>query len=571
MTLASTMHTLTLGEGFILVSFWKPLFFVATLAAWAWIVSTVYDKHAARFFLPRQQWNLFHIGMGLLATLVAFFFPLGGIAGFLLAWVSMVVLLIASLVAYAISANKDDRVPAAYHIKLDILTKMKAAKAAKEGNKNQAQVKLAIRGADKALVPAPMAETPEYEVRTAAENIFIKALDSRASQVDVAPVKDGAYSASMLVDGVRVPGDTMPAPAAIKVIDFWKSAAKLDVADRRKRLVGDINVSKDTTSKKVRLTSIGVQGGMRLTMLFNPEEAVKRKPDELGLLDVQMNAAKELTSSTKGIVLLAGMPDGGRTTTLYSVLQLHDAYTQTVQTLELEPQLAIEGVRHQAFDANVDGAEFATTMRSLLRRDPDVLGVSDIPDQNTAKQMCQADLERTRVYACVRADSALAAIDQWVKLVGDAPLAAKGLRGVIAGRLMRKLCVNCRAEYPASPEMLKKLGVPDGKQVKLFKKGGQVLIKNKPETCPVCQGVGYVGQEGIFEVYPLDDEDRSLIASGNLAAVKANLRKKPLPTIQQSAIRKALSGITSVEEVMRVTAPAAVPAPASTPAPASNA
>ncbi|MFT3684197.1 MAG: hypothetical protein QM783_04595 [Phycisphaerales bacterium] len=158
------------------------------------------------------------------------------------------------------------------------------------------------------------------------------------------------------------------------------------------------------------------------------------------------------------------------------------------------------------------------------------------------------------------------ALGGWIKAVGDASLATKHLQGVVAGRLLRKLCVNCRVPYAASPDMLKKLGVPDGKQVQLFKKGGQVLIKNKPEVCPVCAGGGYVGQTGIFEVFTLGDEERALAAENNLVGVRALLKKRQLPSIQQAAIRKAVEGVTSVEEVMRVTAPPTPPAPPAAPA-----
>lgn len=102
--------------------------------------------------------------------------------------------------------------------------------------------------------------------------------------------------------------------------------------------------------------------------------------------------------------------------------------------------------------------------------------------------------------------------------------------------------------------MLKKLGLPGDRVQQLFKKGGQVLIKNKPETCPMCGGVGYFGQEGLLEVFPIGSAERELIKSGNLAALRAEFRKRGHLTIQQAALMKAVEGITSIEEIMRVTA-----------------
>jgi len=151
--------------------------------------------------------------------------------------------------------------------------------------------------------------------------------------------------------------------------------------------------------------------------------------------------------------------------------------------------------------------------------------------------------------------------------VGDIDQASKGLHGVLAQKLIRKLCTNCRVAYQPSPDMVKKLGLPPDKVKQLFKKGGQVLIKNKPEVCPVCGGGGYVGQEGVFEVYKLGEPERTAIRAGDWNALKGELRKRNLPTIQQTAIRKALDGVTSVEEVMRITAD---PDRASAPAPATR-
>ena len=102
--------------------------------------------------------------------------------------------------------------------------------------------------------------------------------------------------------------------------------------------------------------------------------------------------------------------------------------------------------------------------------------------------------------------------------------------------------------------MLKKLGLPADRVSQLYKKGGQVLIKNKPETCPMCDGKGYFGQEGVYEIYPIGPTERELIKNGNLAALRAEFRKRQLPTIQQAALLKAVEGITSIEEIMRITA-----------------
>ncbi len=572
-------------SGLFLVSIWKPLLMLIPIAGWAWVIAKIYDKHAAQFFLPRRNWNLLHMGMGVLALVAGL--GLGLVIGanegaFWAGFAAVLLILVADIVIYAIVANKDERVPDKFKIRFNLATIM-GERPKKVDTKGQAKVALAIRGMDEkgkytVTVTPPQAETPEFEVRTAAEQVWIAAGIARASQFDIGPTgKDGQYSVSYLVDGLRQNAETMPAANAARIMDFWKAAARLDVADRRRKQTGSLQVEQGSMKRVARVTSIGAQGGMRLTVLFDPEQSVQRKPEDLGLLDVQLAELKAIVADGKGVVLLAAPLDGGRTTTLYTVTRMHDAYTTNVQTCEIDPQSALEGVRTNAWDPQkpgaegAAGAEFSTTVRSILRRDPDVVSLGELPDANTAKEVAKADHERTRVYVSMRANDALTAIQMYVKAVGDTKLASDSLHGVVAQRLVRKLCSNCRVAYPPTPDMLKKMGIPEGKVQQLYRKGGQVLIKNRPETCPVCNGGGYFGQEGLFEVYSIGPEERSLIAQANFQGLRAALRKRQLPSIQQVGLRKAVDGATSVEEVMRVTAEGAKPEAGATAAPAAAA
>lgn len=563
------LSALTLAQnGLFLVSIWKPLLMLIPMALWAWIISKVYDKHAAQFFLPRRKWNLLHMGLGVLALAagLGIGIPIGASEGsFWAGLAAMLLVLAADIVIYAVVANKDERVPEKFKIRFNLQT-IFGERPKKEDTKGQAKVALSIKGQDEkgkytVAVTPPQAETPEYEVRTAAEQIWIAAGTARASQFDIGPTgKDNQYGVTYLVDGMRQAAEVLPAANAARIMDFWKAAARLDVADRRRKQSGNVQVEFGTAKRMGRITSIGAQGGMRLTVLFDPEAAVQRKPEDLGLLDVQLAELKTIVADGKGVVLLAAPPDGGRTTTLYTVTRMHDAYTTNVQTCEIDPQSALEGVRTNVWDPQKPGAEggpgaeFSTTVRSILRRDPDVVALGELPDANTAKEVAKADHERSRVYVSMRANDALSAIQMYVKAVGDTKLAADSLHGVVAQRLVRKLCTNCRVAYPPTPDMLKKMGIPEGKVQQLYRKGGQVLIKNRPETCPMCNGGGYFGQEGLFEVYSIGPEERSLIAQGNFQGLRAALRKRQLPTIQQVGLRKAVDGTTSVEEIMRVTA-----------------
>jgi type II secretory ATPase GspE/PulE/Tfp pilus assembly ATPase PilB-like protein len=564
------------ASALFLVSFWKPIILLIPFIGWAYVVSRVYDKHASRFHLNRTLWNGIHLSVGLAAFLVALLMPIRSEAAF---WVGLgvfVVVLAVDLVAYAVVANRDERVPEEFHIKFDqFFKKMAEARETKAAAKRQGKVELVIRGMDKKELVAPEAETPEFELRIAAEAMVLKAMDVRAAQADIGPTgRDSTYQVSYLVDGVRQPGDTLPAASAIKVVDFWKNAAHLDLADRRRKLTGELNVEHGAERAKVRITTMGSAGGVRMSMVFDPEKAVRRKSEALGLLENQLAELKAIVEDGQGVVLLAAPADMGRTTTFYSVMRMHDAYTTNVQSVEMEPQDALEGVRQNQYEQTGEGPEYSTYLRSIVRRDPQVVGVAEMPDESTAKEIVRADLERTRIYLSLRTDNAVTALQAWMKSVGDADAGAKALHGVVAQKLLRKLCINCRVAYQPSPDMVKKLGVKPEQAKQLFKKGGQVLIKNKPEVCPVCRGIGYVGQEGIFEVYRIQKPERELIRAGNWSALKAEFRKRKLPSIQEAALVKALTGVTSVEELIRVTMdqkPEAKPAGAKPAAPPSAA
>jgi len=545
-----TVPLLVGQSAFMLVGWWKALFFFVPLLLWAKLVSQVFDKHAERFHLGRDKWGAVHMALGLLAVVVAFGMPLPAWWGFLVGFAALVAILFVDVVLFVSVTNRDERVPDQHKLKLDF-SSFTAASAKRRAAREAATVSLEIKTPEELTIKPPEKESQEYQVRAEAEQLFSKAREMRASRLVItARAKEGTSSAEMIIDGVRHPGEQMPTAKAKAIIDFWKTCAGLDVKDVRRRLIGTCRVVKDEVKTDVRVTSVGHQGGLRLVMHFDAAASVRRKADELGFTKAQRGVVDTIVQEEAGLVLLAAPAQGGRTTTLYSMVQLHDAYTSNIQTLETEVMAEIEGVRQVKFNPD-DDAEYSTTVRSILRRDPDVVAVAEMPDVETAKEIANADLSHTRVYLSLNTESALAAIQVWVKAVGDAKTASKGMRGVIAQRLMRKLCGNCRIAYQPPAELAKKLQLPGNVQ-QLYKKGGQVLIRNKAEVCPVCKGIGYEAQVGVFEVYPIGEEERGLIAQQDWAGLRNEMRKRKLPSIQQAALLKAVEGETSMEEVQRI-------------------
>ena len=555
-----------LADGVMLTSPYKPVLFVITVSIWAWVVATIYDKDAARWYFKREAWNATHITVGLVAVLVFLFTPLM----FWITWPIIIAILFADLAIYAVLRNRDDRVPETHKWSFD-LEKMKAARAeaaAASGGSDKKKKKkgkgeiakgitLTLQG-KKGVLPVPEPDAPEYAIRAQLDEILVHAMTNRGTQLDIGPVRErpNAYAATVVVDSVREAVKAFPAKEAVAMIDMVKSVAGLDVEDRRRRLRGKIDiVPPGARSVDATLVTLGTSEGVRLSMTFSPEAQVDRRISGMGFLPPQEEMAIAMVGEGSGTVLLTAPPDQGRTSTMYAFLREHDAYTSNVQTLEMEAsESTLEGIRQNIFDPAEDGAEFATTVRSILRRDPSVVGISDMPDEATALEVSRSDHERTRVYLSFKADGALQAVQLFARAVGDQRAAADSIYGVVNQRLIRRLCDNCRVPYQPNADVLKKLGLPkDTKQ--LYRKGGQVLVKDKPQTCPVCGGSGFVGVLGIFEIHRIGVEERRLISANDLTGLKALFRQRREPSLQSAAMQRVLLGETSVEEVVRVTSP----------------
>jgi len=558
-----TTYTTTLAmDGLVLVSWWKPLLALLLLGGWAWVVSTIYDKDAARFYLKRRGWNLIHVAVGTVALACMF----SGFLPFAIGLPVMAAILIADLVAYFMYRNASDLVPAGVKWSTNPMDWVEVKKNTKAKKAKQSKgLALVFRG-PKGEVAAPDKESPEFELRLLVEDIVRKGVDLRASQMEVLPGKEGIYGVMYTVDGVRQAGQQLSGQQGAAVIDFFKAAAGLDVNDRRRRLQGELKIGFGGAASGLtttRITTMGTSAGQRLTMLVDPAKQVSIKLEDMGLLPNQLAELNKIIEDRKGAVLVSAPPDNGRTTTLYNLLRQHDAYTSNVQTVETDPQSVIEGVRQNVFDAQVDGAEYSTTVRSILRRDPDAVGVAEMPDENTAKEVARADHDHTRVYLGMSADSPLTAIQLYARAVGDQAKAAESLHGVVAQKLARRLCSNCKAPFPPTPDILKKLGLPP--EVKqLHRKSGQVMVRDKQQVCPMCGGSGYFGQVGFFAIHSIGKDEQKLIASNDMTGLRNLFRQKKQPSIQSAGLQHVVLGNTSVEELVRVTqaADTAKPAPA---------
>lgn len=565
--LLTTMPSVMLAEAFVLASWWKAIIFVAMFAGWGWFVSSVADKHAARFYLPREKWNMVYMGTALLAIAVIVVNPLSGIVAFLASFAGVALLLAIPPFMYVQMANKDERVPEEHHLTMNIASWMEARKVAKEAKK-ATRVQLAIVKPDGLTMDAPEDGTAEMIVRASAEKLYIDGVAGRAHKIEMLPAGDKGYVVAHTVDGLRtVVGEPLAPQDAMRVIAFWQTASGLEAGERR-RQVGEPDVSKDGERHHLRVISSGGQQGLKLTIVVDPSKSVRRKSDNLGLLPQQRELLQKLVDDGTGVVLLAAPKGMGRTTMLYTVLKMHDAYTSNIQSIELEQQDTLEGIRQNVWSPTGGGPDHATLLRSILRRDPSVVGVAEIVDEATALESAKGDLDHTRVYLSMPAESALQAVEMYRRALHDNALAAKALKGVISGKLVRALAESSREAYVPSPDMLKKLGLSPEKVKTLYRHRTHIEVNKKMVPCPESGGTGFVGQIGVFEVYGIGADEKAAIEQGDVNALATAFRKQGVPSIQQAAIVRAVEGATSVDEVIRVTIGSSKNKPASQPKPA---
>jgi len=532
----------------VLVSWWKPLLIVAAFAPWAWVVSRIFDKDAARFYLPRETYNLLHLAIGTLALVLAVALPFP----IFVTLPAMIAVLAIHIAVYVQLRNNDERVPKNMRWSMNPGAWLAASGSTKTRKSRMAKgITMSFKSSAGAL-PSPEPETPEYAARVTLEEIFKELIDRRGDKFEIVPVKDGStYGVAVTTDGVPTAIRQLPKAEASAVMDTLKSAAGLDVNERRKKLRGELKfgVGDQATTDAWVVTS-GSSQGMRLVLIVNPAKAVDRKIEDLGLQGQQAEHLKQIIDDAKGVVLLTSPKGHGRTTLLYAMIRAHDAYTQNIQLLELETPLPIEGVRHNIFEPTEQGAEFSTTARSILRRDPDVAGIAEMPDADTAQTVARADLQQTRVYLSLQQPEPIQAVQAYIKAVGDNAQAADSIHGVVGCRLFRRLCQNCRIPHKPTAEMLKKLGLPDNVQT-LYRTEGKVMVKDQPQTCPVCTGTGYVGQIAAFAVHPVTDNERAFLREGDFQSARGAWRQAKQPSIQSSALQLVIRGETTIDRVMQ--------------------
>ncbi len=387
---------------------------------------------------------------------------------------------------------------------------------------------------------------------------------SRASDIHVEPI-DGGVAVRYRIDGVLRQVMKIPRTAGIPLISRVKIMSGLDIADRRRPQDGRARVSVNGSPIDLRVSTLPAASGEKVVIRILNTKATVLELEALGMLPDERQAIMSLLDNKEGILLVTGPTGSGKTTTLYSALRLVQGPGINIVTVEdpVEYKLGENIVQVQVQDKA--GLTFASALRSILRQDPDVVLIGEVRDQETAQIAVQASLTGHLVLSTLHTNDAANAVTRLVDMGIEPYKLASALRGVVAQRLMRRLCTACRA--PAGDDIPAKLRrfVPAG--VTMFKAVG----------CPDCAMTGYRGRFCIVEVLTMNGELERLVGAGAQADRIAEAgRANGMRSLWESGLQHILSGESSAEELLRVTdvpgdrrggspAPAAV---AAAPAPA---
>ncbi len=373
--------------------------------------------------------------------------------------------------------------------------------------------------------------------------IIFKASSERASDVHIEPYED-RLKVRFRVDGVLYDVASEDKAFQAAIISRVKVMAGLNIAEKRLPQDGRIGLKIAGKEVDIRVSTVPTQFGERIVMRLLDKGASVLDVELLGVEPRNLELLKRLLQKPNGIVLVTGPTGSGKTTTLYSCLTHINKPDLNILTVEDPIEYQLDGIGQMQVNPKIDFT-FASGLRAILRQDPDVVMVGEIRDQETAEIAIQASLTGHLVLSTLHTNDSAGAVTRLVDMGVEPFLVSSSLLAVVAQRLVRKLCAQCRVPYEISDEELRELN--------LYPEEVTNRRAYRPGTgsCPACQGTGYTGRVGIHELLLIDDEVRSHILQRlDSNSIKNAAIKRGFVSLRTDGGRKVLAGITSVEEVL---------------------
>ncbi|MDD4915904.1 MAG: type II secretion system ATPase GspE [Methylococcales bacterium] len=375
--------------------------------------------------------------------------------------------------------------------------------------------------------------------------ILQKAIESRASDVHIEPFEQ-SLKVRLRIDGVLQDIDSPPVASTAAVLSRIKIMAKLNIAERRLPQDGRIKLQMIGKELDLRVSTIPTLFGESVVIRLLDKENAVLDFAALGFAGKQAEQFMEVLSQPHGIILITGPTGSGKSTSLYAALKQLNTSERKIITVEDPVEYQMEGINQIQAKPQI-GLTFASALRSIVRQDPDVIMIGEMRDLETAKIAVQSALTGHLVLSTLHTNDAAAGITRLQDMGLEEYLLSSTINGILAQRLVRKLCPHCKQSFPASEPLIEEM------QLRRWQPEGEILL-HKPVGCPACNGIGYKGRLAIIEFLTMSDSIRKQVMKHEEAyAIQQQAVAEGMQTMYEDGLSKALKGVTTLEEVLRVT------------------
>jgi general secretion pathway protein E len=396
------------------------------------------------------------------------------------------------------------------------------------------------------LSSAKELSSTDQHIKAAVNHLFSYALEQRASDIHIEPKRDICL-VRFRIDGILHTIYKLPKAVHSAITSRIKSLARMDIAEKRRPQDGRIKIGRKEEGKEaeLRVSTVPVAFGEKTVMRILNPDVIFQRLDNLGFSRRDRVVYNSFMTAAHGIVLVTGPTGSGKSTTLYSTLKDIASPEKNIVTVEDPVEMVYEDFNQIAVQAQID-VTFSSILRNILRQDPDIIMIGEIRDLETATHAVQAALTGHLVFSTLHTNDAVSTIIRLKDLGLEPFLIASTMLGALAQRLVRRICPHCAEAYAVDGASLRKLGFPvTGKESVELKRG---------KGCLQCRNTGYLGRLGIFEVFPMSEQMKKLIAAkANDSELRQVAIREGMTTLREDAWHKVQAGLTTVEEALRVT------------------
>jgi len=422
-----------------------------------------------------------------------------------------------------------------YHFNVESVTKQDIVKMRMKGSSEGDDGGKKVR-----MQSSKVADDPIVRL---VDSFITGAIDARASDIHIEPQLPD-MRVRYRVDGILLDALEVPASAQREVISHIKILADMDISERRIPQDGHISIEHRSKDYDLRVSSLPATGGEKIVIRILDASTGLKRLDEITNTTEEYESLNGLIANPYGMILLTGPTGSGKTTTLYSMIQALNTPEKNIVTVEDPVEYRLKGVTQVQVQAEI-GRTFASSLKSILRQDPDIILIGEIRDYETAEIAISAALTGHLVLSTLHTNDAAGAVSRLVSL-GIAPFqVASAVLGIVAQRLVRVICPKCKKSYEPSDREKKILF--DGQEA------GQEQTVYKNQGCGSCRNTGYHGRAGTYEILTFSDKIKDMIIdSAGDNQIKAEAVKDGMKTLRTRAIGQVLDGITTLDELFRV-------------------